>query len=133
MAKNKTVETQSSVRDFVMTIADDKKRSDFEALIKIITDNTGFDPTMWGTVIVGFGSYHYQYESGREGDAPLVGIAPRANAITFYLGSFAQKDGLLSKFGKYKTGKSCIYIQKIEDIDKNVLIEMVKNAVNRKE
>ncbi len=133
MAKNKTIETQSSVSDYIMAIANEKKRLDFETFLEIIANNTGLEPKMWGTAIVGFGNYHYKYESGREGDSPVIGIAARANAITFYLGFFAQKDNLLSKLGKYKFGKSCIYIQKIEDIDTDILVEMVKNAANRKE
>ena len=85
---------------------------------------------MWGTAIVGFGSYHYKYESGREGDAPLTGIASRANSITLYLGSeFDKREELLSKFGKHKAGKGCIHIQKLEDIDTSILIKMVKNSI----
>jgi hypothetical protein len=132
MAKNKTTQTENSVAGFLTTIADERKRKDFETLIEVISENTGFNPKLWGTAIVGFGSYHYKYESGREGDAPLVGIAARVNAITLYLGSFAQRDELLLKFGKYKTGKGCIYIQKLEDIDKAVLIEMVKKSIEHR-
>jgi hypothetical protein len=85
---------------------------------------------MWGTSIVGFGSYHYHYESGREGDAPLAGIASRANAIVFYLSSnFEQRDELLRRLGKHKTGGGCLYIQKLEDIDTGVLAKIVKNAI----
>ena len=84
MAKNKTIETQESVAKFLKTLKDEKRQKDCSAIIELITEQTGLTPKMWGTSIVGFGSYHYQYESGREGDAPLAGIAARANAITLY-------------------------------------------------
>jgi nucleoid DNA-binding protein len=130
MAKNITIETQASVAEFLTAITDDKKRKDFSAIIELITKQTGLEPKMWGTSIVGFGSYHYKYESGREGDAPLTGIASRANAITLYLGSnFDKREELLSKFGKHKIGGGCIHIQKIEDIDTGILIKMIKNSI----
>jgi len=130
MAQNKTVETKASVADFLKTIKDDKKRKDCAAILDLITKNTGLVPKMWGTSIVGFGSYHYKYESGREGDAPLTGIASRANSITLYLGTeFDKKDELLSKFGKHKISGGCIHIQKLEDIDTGVLIKIVKNSI----
>ena len=130
MAKNKTIETQNSVAGFLTTITDGKKREDLLTIIDLITKNTGLEPKMWGTAIVGFGSYHYKYESGREGDAPLAGIASRVNAITLYLTSeFDKREELLSKFGKHKTSKGCIYIQKLEDIDTGILTKMVKNSI----
>jgi hypothetical protein len=133
MAKNKTVETQSSVAGFLAKISDGKRRKDCSTIIELITKHTGLEPKMWGTSIVGFGSYHYKYESGHEGDAPLAGLASRANAITLYLGStFDKRDELLAKFGKHKTGKGCIYIQKLEDINTDVLAKMVKNSVNQR-
>src|SRR5665647_2091989 len=110
MAKNKTIETQASVAGFLTAITDDKKRKDFSAIIDLITKHTELEPKMWGTSIVGFGSYHYKYESGREGDAPLTGISSRANAINLYLGSnFDKREELLSKFGKHKIGGGCIH------------------------
>jgi Domain of unknown function (DU1801) len=130
MTKNKTTENENSVAGFLLTITDLKKRTDFSALIDLIKEHTRLEPKMWGTAIVGFGSYHYKYESGREGDAPLTGIAARANAIVLYLVSvFDDREALLAKFGKHKTSKGCIYIQKLEDIDKNILIKMVKNSI----
>jgi len=130
MAKNKTTETRASVPGFLKTIKDDKKRKDISAIIELVTKHTGLEPKMWGASIVGFGSYHYKYESGREGDAPLTGIAARANAIVLYLVSvFDKREELLAKFGKYKTDKGCIYIQKLEDIDTAILIKMVKNSI----
>ena len=130
MAKNKTIETEESVADYLTTISDAKKRKDFSAIIELIKKQTKLEPKMWGTSIVGFGIYHYKYESGREGDAPLAGIASRANAITLYLSSnFDKREELLSKFGKHKTSKGCIYIQKLEDVDTGILIKMVKNSI----
>jgi len=130
MAKNKTIETKNSVAAFLKTITDEKKRKDFSVIISLITEHTGLEPKMWGTSIVGFGSYHYIYESGREGDAPLTGIAPRTNAIVIYLtASFDKREELLSKFGKYKSSKGCIYIQNLEDIDTAILIKMIKNSI----
>jgi hypothetical protein len=132
MSKNKTVETRDSVAGFLTTISDEKKRKDFSGIIELIKKQTGLEPKMWGPSIVGFGSYHYKYESGREGDAPLAGIASRANAITLYLGDFDKREELLTKLGKHKTGKGCIYIQKHEDIDTGILAKMVKNSIEHK-
>lgn len=132
MAKNKTVETKESVKDFIAKISDVKKRKDFSSITDMISKHTGLKPKMWGTSIVGFGSYHYKYESGREGDAPLVGIAPRASSIVLYLGcEQAVRDDLLLKFGKYKLSGGCIHIQKLEDIDTAVLIKMVENSIEQ--
>jgi hypothetical protein len=130
MAKNKTVETNNSVAAYLKAIPDEKRRKDCSALVELFTRQTGLEPKMWGSSIVGFGSYHYKYESGHEGDAPLTGLSSRANAIVLYLGSsFDQREELLKKFGKHKEGKSCIYIQKLEDVDVNILGKMVKNSV----
>jgi nucleoid DNA-binding protein len=130
MAKNKTTETEASVSDFLTTVTDEKRRKDCLAIVDLITESTGLEPKMWGASIIGFGSYHYKYESGREGNAPLTGIAARANAIVLYLSAhFDERETLLATFGKHKTGKGCIYIQKLEDIDTNVLIKMVKNSI----
>jgi Domain of unknown function (DU1801) len=107
-----------------------KKSKEVAAIIDLIAKHTKLEPKMWGTGIVGFGSYHYKYESGREGDAALVGIASRANAITFYLGSeFDKREELLSQLGKHKMSGGCIHIQKLDDIDTGILIKMVKNSI----
>lgn len=133
MAKNKTVETKASVAVYLKNIKDEKRRKDCSVIIDLFAKQTGLEPKMWGTAIVGFGSYHYKYESGREGDAPLTGLASRVNGIVLYLGTeFNKREELLSKFGKYKVGGGCIYIQKIEDIDTGILAKMVKNAVEHK-
>jgi hypothetical protein len=128
--KNKTTETNASVASFLKTIKNEQKRKDCSAIIDLISKHSGFEPKMWGTSIVGFGSYHYKYESGREGDAPLTGIAARASSITLYLGSgFSKREELLAKFGKHKISGGCIHIQKLEDIDTGILMKMVKNSI----
>jgi Domain of unknown function (DU1801) len=129
MEKNKTTETQNSVADFLKTVKDEKKRKDCSAIINLITKHTGLSPKMWGTAIVGFGNYHYKYESGREGDAPLVGLSPRANAITLYLSNVKEEENLIKKLGKHKIGGGCIYIQKLEDIDTTILIKMADHSI----
>jgi Domain of unknown function (DU1801) len=130
MAKNKTTETTGSVADFINKVDDETKRKDCFRIVDIIESQTGLKAKMWGASIVGFGSYHYKYDSGHEGDAPLVGFSPRTTAIVLYLASgFQQKEELLKKFGKHKTGKGCIYIKKLEDVNVEVLKEMVVNSV----
>lgn len=129
MAKNKTIETEGSIEGYLNGIADEKKRADTRTIISYMEKETGLAPKMWGTAIVGFGSYDYTYDSGHSGSAPLIGLAARANAITLYLGSsFDERDALLAKFGKHKTGKGCIYVKKLEDIDTTILKQMIKNA-----
>jgi len=131
MAKNKTTETENSVEAYLAAIADEKKRKDCAEIIELISVKTGFLPKMWGTGIVGFGSYHYVYDSGHEGDAPLAGIAARANAITLYVASEpGKREVLLQNFGKYKSGKECIYFKKIEDINTETLLKMVDNSIH---
>lgn len=130
MAKNKTTETQNSIIDFINTVEDVTKRNDSFELVKLMQEQTGFEPKMWGPGIIGFGSYHYKYASGHEGDAPLVGFSPRKDAISLYLcSSFESKEELLSKFGKHKAGKGCIYIKKITDIDIEILKKMISYSV----
>ncbi|MBS1597935.1 MAG: DUF1801 domain-containing protein [Bacteroidetes bacterium] len=133
MAKNKTTETKSSVKDFISKVENETKRDDSYQIIKIMKEATGFEPKMWGPSIIGFGSYHYKYESGREGDMPVVAFSPRKPEIVLYLSlNEAQREKLLKKFGKHKTSKGCIYIKKLEDIDIAVLKEMVAVSVKNK-
>ena len=130
MAQNKTIETKASVDAFIKTIADEKKRKDFSEIIRVFKKQSGYSAKMWGNAIVGFGSYHYKYESGREGDAPVVALSPRAKSITLYLGSaFDKREELLTKFGKHKVSGGCIHIQKLDDIDKSILLTMIKNSI----
>jgi hypothetical protein len=129
MAKNKTTETESSVIDFINTIVEDEtKRNDAFELIKIMQQQTGFEAKMWGPSIIGFGSYHYKYASGHEGDAPLAGFSPRKAAISLYLYLPDNKEELLSKFGKHKAAKGCVYIKKLADIDVEILKKMVSGS-----
>lgn len=129
MSKNKTTENKLNVNDFIDTIIDENRKKDFTSLVKLISEQSGIKPKMWGEKIVGFGSYHYKYDSGREGDAPLVGIASRVNAITFYVGDLEEKTEMLLNLGKHKKGKGCIYIQKIEDINLDCLIEIIISSI----
>ena len=132
MAKstNKTTETANSVPDFLNSVADETKRADSLQLVKIMTKQTGFKAKMWGPAIVGFGSYHYKYESGREGDAPLVGFSPRAKEISLYLSQDpTEKEKLLKELGKHRTGGGCIYIKKLQDINIEVLGKLIANSV----
>lgn len=130
MAKNKTTETANSIIDFVNTVENEIKRNDAFELIKLMHEQTGFEPKMWGPSIIGFGSYHYKYASGHEGDAPLVGFSPRKEAISLYLCPlFEDKEELLAKFGKHKAAKGCIYIKKIADIDIEILKKMILLSV----
>ncbi|KQB39575.1 DUF1801 domain-containing protein [Flavobacterium aquidurense] len=131
MAKNKTTETQSSVVDFINAFVEDEaKRKDAFELTRIMQEVTHFKPKMWGPSIIGFGSYHYKYASGHEGDAPLVGFSPRKAAISLYIYTSAEnKDELLSKLGKHKASKGCIYIKKLTDIDLEVLKNMITLSV----
>jgi len=132
MAKNKTAETQTSVTDFVNLLDDEKKRDDSFRIIDIMGPVTGFEPKMWGASIIGFGTSHYKYESGHEGDMPLAGFSPRKNAIVLYLSIDAdRKEALLSKLGKYKAGKGCIYLKKLDDINIDVLKEMITASVDQ--
>ncbi|MBF4518242.1 DUF1801 domain-containing protein [Flavobacterium sp. ANB] len=130
MAENKTKETESSVTDFINTVEDETKRNDAFELVKIMQKQTGFEPKMWGPNIIGFGSYHYKYASGHEGDAPLAAFSPRKDAISLYLyTSFENKEELLSNFGKHKAAKACIYVKKITDIDVEILKTMISASV----
>ena len=133
MAKNKTAETEKSVSAFIKTVKDATMREDSLQVIDIMAKQTGFEAKMWGPSIVGFGSYHYIYESGREGDAPLIGFSPRASAMVFYLsGNFDKRDELLQSLGKHKTDKGCVYIKKLADIDIAVLKKMITASFKHK-
>ncbi len=130
MAKNKTQETETSVTDFINGVEDETKRKDSLRLIESMKAQTGFEPKMWGASIIGFGSYHYKYASGHEGDAPLTGFSPRKDAIVLYLAQdFESKEKSLQKLGKHKAGKACIYIKKLDDVQEDVLKEMVDKSV----
>ena len=131
MAKtgNKTTENKNSVTDFIKSVPDEQRKKDAFALIEIIKKQSGFEAKMWGSAIIGFGSYHYKYESGHEGDAPLVGFSPRKSEFALYIANFDGKEDLLKKFGKHKTAKACVYIKKLGDIDVAVLKKLVTGSV----
>ena len=126
MAKNKTIETEQSVADFIGRLEDETRKQDSLLICNMMREATGHEAKMWGATIIGFGSLHYKYDSGHEGDAPLIGFSPRKNAISLYLASnFDGKDALLGNFGKHKAGKACIYINKLKDIDVDVFKQMI--------
>jgi hypothetical protein len=129
VSQNKTVANDGDVMAFLNAVEPEKKREDAFIIKDMMEEVTGEPATLWGSSIVGFGSLHYRYETGREGDMPLVGFSPRKQALTLYIiAGFDSYDDLMSKLGKYKTGKSCLYIKKIEDIDMDVLRELVKQC-----
>jgi hypothetical protein len=133
MSDLKTKKTKASVAAFLNDIEDDQKRKDSKAVAKIMKEITGESPKMWGTSIVGYGSYHYKYASGQEGDWPVTGFAPRKQALTLYIMSgFKEYTPLLEKLGKHKTGKACLYIKKLEDVDEKILRELIKRSVKAK-
>jgi len=130
MATNKTQPTGASVRTFLDGIEDEQKRRDAKTVARIMKRVTGEPPKMWGPSIVGYGSYHYVYDSGREGDFMLAGFSPRKQAMTVYIMSgFSGHAGLMKKLGKHSTGKSCLYIKKLDDIDLEVLEELIGRSV----
>ena len=131
--QNKTTENKNSVKDFLNTVADEAKRKDCFRIAEIFEKESGYEAKMWGTAIVGFGSVHYKYDSGREGDMPLAAFSPRKGAIVLYLSSTSDKGKeLLKKFGKHKTAKSCIYINRLADVDVEVLKQLVGVTVKRR-
>ncbi|UTA69931.1 DUF1801 domain-containing protein [Emticicia sp. 21SJ11W-3] len=130
MAKNKTSETAIKVEDFLNQITEEKRKTDGFQLLQIMSQQTGLEARMWGPSIIGFGSYHYKYDSGHEGDAPLVAFSPRKDAISLYTYLDPDKrEALLQKLGKHKTGKGCIYIKNMADISMDVLREMIDESV----
>ncbi|HUF66942.1 MAG TPA: DUF1801 domain-containing protein [Gemmatimonadaceae bacterium] len=131
MAELKTRPESTSVPAFLASIADESRRRDCEAIAALMQEVTGAEPVMWGASIVGFGRYHYQYESGREGDWMLVGFSPRKKDITLYLmAGFERFPELMQKLGKPKTGKSCLYLKKLDDVDRDALRELVRTSVD---
>ena len=130
MAGNKTKPTQQSVAAYIDSLADPIKSADASALVKLMQRLTGEKPWMWGPSIIGFGSCHYTYESGREGDLPVACFSPRKGAIVLYslLGS-SGSEKLLTKLGKHSTGKGCLYIKKLADVDLKVLEELIAKSV----
>ena len=129
MAELKTKKNIASVGAFLLK-SNPAKREDCEAILEIMAEVTDEEPVMWGSTIIGFGSYHYKYASGREGDWALIGLSPRKQNITIYImDGFSKYEKLLSKLGKHKLGKSCLYINKLTDIDTTVLTTLAKRSV----
>lgn len=119
------------VEAFLDTITDEEKKSDCQVLLRLMQEETGASPRMWGKSIVGFGSYHYVYDSGREGDWFLTGFSPRKQNLSVYImAGFERYEALLQKLGKYKTGKSCLYLKRLSDADEAVLRELIKESVH---
>ncbi len=131
MAELKTQKNQASVTDFLHAVENEKRKQDSFVILDLMKRITRSEPSMWGPSIIGFGSYHYKYASGREGDWFLTGFSPRKQSLSLYIMSgFKKYDSLLQKLGKCKTGKSCLYINKLEDIDMDVLEELIAASVS---
>lgn len=132
MAELKTKPTQSSVSAFLNNIADEQRRKDCQKLARIMTRVTKATPRMWGPSIVGFGEYHYTYDSGREGDWFLTGFSPRKGDLTLYISSgFDGHEDLMRRLGRHKTGRSCLYVRKLDDIDLDVLTALLERGVRK--
>lgn len=130
MAELKTKQNEKSVEKFLNGIADKQTREDCFTISEIMKQITKSEPKMWGSSIVGFGTYHYKYESGREGDWFLTGFSPRKQNLTLYImAGFARYDELMKKLGKYKTGKSCLYIRSLADVDLPTLKQLIQQSV----
>lgn len=129
MVELKTRQTEADVRTFLANVPDEGRRCDAEAICGLMERVSGTPPRMWGASIVGFGSYHYRYASGHEGDMCVIGFSPRATALTLYVlyGSPREAE-LLGRLGKHKTGKSCLYIKRLDDVDPSVLEDIVESA-----
>lgn len=130
MPELKTKPTDQSVEKFLNTISDEKTRQDCFAILELMKQITKMPPKMWGTSIIGFGSYHYKYESGHEGDCFVTGFSPRKQNLTLYImAGFSQYDELMKKLGKHKTGKSCLYIKRLDDIHLPTLKKLIQESV----
>ncbi|MBX4146183.1 DUF1801 domain-containing protein [Paenibacillus sp. FSL W7-1279] len=130
MYEQKTKETDHSVVEFIEQVDSPKKREDAYRLLEIFEETSGFPAKMWGPSIIGFGSYHYRYATGHEGDAPLVGFSPRKAKISLYFAPGDEKrEELLPSFGKHTAGKGCVYINKVADIDVEVLKQLIRESI----
>lgn len=130
MAELKTKVNDASVNKFLKTVKDPQQQKDSFAILELMKEITKEEPRMWGPSIVGFGSYHYKYASGHEGDMCITGFSPRKQALTLYiLPGFEMNADLMKKLGKYKTGKSCLYIKKLEDVDQKILRKIITESV----
>jgi hypothetical protein len=131
MAENKTKPTGVAVDAFIDAVPDPQRREDAKVLRAMMERLSGEPATMWGPSIVGFGSYHYRYESGREGDMARIGFSPRARELVLYIvGGFPRHRDIMDRLGKYKTGKSCLYVTRLSDLDRGALEELVVEALD---
>lgn len=126
---NKTRPTAVSPAAFIAQVANEQQRKDSQELVKLFKEITGKAPKMWGPSIIGFDSYHYVYDSGREGDAPLIGFSPRKTELVLYLAPYLDDQGLKAKLGKHKAGAGCLYVKKLEDIDRAVLKQLARKSI----
>lgn len=130
MADLKTTVNKASVTAYLKSVDDEQKRKDCREVIALMREITGKRPKMWGASIIGFGSYHYRYRSGREGDWPLTGLSPRKQNLTIYImPGFSRYASLMKKLGKYKTGKSCLYVKTLDDVDRGTLRQLIARSV----
>jgi hypothetical protein len=130
MAEIQTVPTKASVSGFLAKVEDKQKRADSQTLVKMMQEATGEKAVMWGPAIVGFGSTHYKYASGREGDMPIVGFSPRKQSLTLYIGGgFENYKELLARLGKHTTSKVCLYIKRLDDVDLPTLKKLIRESV----
>ena len=130
MAELKTKLNDGDVNAFLNSIADEKRKKDSFKTLQLMTELSGEKAKMWGGSIIGFGTYHYVYASGREGDSPIIAFSPRKQALTLYImNGFKRYEELVRKLGKYKTGKVCLYIKKLEDVDEVVLKELISSSI----
>jgi Domain of unknown function (DU1801) len=129
MSELKTKPTAINPEAFIRKVTNEQKRKDSLEVLEMMAKVTREPATMWGTSIIGFGKYHYKYDSGREGDMCLTGFSPRTQALTLYLGPGLQDEKLMASLGKYKTGKGCLYIKKLDDVDRAVLRKLIKKSV----
>lgn len=128
-SENKTQPTKVNVREFIDSLENETRRADALYLLDLMTEVSGEEPTMWGPSIIGFGQYHYKYESGREGDAPRIGFSPRkANSVLYVIPGYADYGDLLGELGKHKVGKSCLYVTRLENVDRDVLRTIVERG-----
>jgi hypothetical protein len=130
MYEQKTKETDHSVVEFIEQVDSPKKREDAYRLLEVFEETSGFPAKMWGPSIIGFGSYHYRYATGHEGDAPFVGFSPRKAKVSLYFApGDEQREELLKSFGKHTAGKGCVYINKVADIDMEVLKQLIRESI----
>ena len=130
MSELKTKKTDASVEEFLNSVEHDRRREESPVILEMMREVTGEEPAMWGPNIVGFGTYKYKYASGREGEWPVTGFSPRKRHMTLYIMSgFDEYESILERLGKYRTGKSCLYVNKLADIDLEVLRELVEKSV----